>query len=219
MTGGPLDLKVRPTSEEDYTAAKEYIDRHRGLWMAQLLDGGHELMEHLRAAGYRVPPADAGWTADTVGADVADGEIAVLSRLKETQAIVAKMRRFGEPLCSMLDIWGYRLVVGEGRSIDRVAQIVALFWTTPSEQELLLRNGELRFPWWRDYRSQSHAGLSPIVSSSYDDAIHINRKASFGIAEFQVMTDDLYRRAHCQSFLEESHDRYVAERARLFRDR
>jgi hypothetical protein len=98
-----------------------------------------------------------------------------------------------------------------------VAQAVAVLWATPTDEDLLLRNGELRFPWWRDYRLRSHAAVSPVSSSRYDEAVHVNRRAPFGIAEVQVMTDDLHRRAYCDSSRDESHDRYAAERAKLFR--
>lgn len=217
VTGGPLDLRLCPTSEEDYAAVGEYIKLHREAWQAQLIEGADELIAHLRAAaGHSILPRDARSTAVPGRVGVTAGEIVLMSRVKEGAAIIAKMRRFGEPLSSMLDIWGYRLIVGPGGSIDQVAQAVAVFWTTPSDDELLLRNGELHFPWWRDYRLQSHAGLSPIAPSSYDDAIHINRRAGFGIAEFQVMIDDLYRRAYSDPSREESHDRYVAKRAKLF---
>lgn len=216
MTGRALDLRRRPTSDEDYAAAEAYMALHRAEWQAQLLEGERELASRLLEAGYRVlSPSDRlGVIAGSD--DLTESEIMLVSRLKEPEAVVAKMRRFGEPLCSMLDIWGYRLIVGNGGSIDGPAEAVGRFWSTPSDAELLLRNGQLQFSWWRDYRLRSHAGLSPVASFRYDDAIHLNRRASFGIAELQVMTYDLYRRAHCDSSRDESHERYVTERARLF---
>jgi hypothetical protein len=216
MSGGPLDLRRRPTSDDDYAAARAYMDLHRPVWEAQLLDGERELASHLRASGHRVlSPGDRpGVIAGIDG--LVEGEVMLVGRLKEPEAVVAKMRRFREPLCSMLDIWGYRLIVGTGGSIDGAAEAVGRLWSTPSDAELLLRNGELQFSWWRDYRLRSHAGLSPIASFRYDDAIHVNRRASYGIAEFQVMTYDLYRRAYCDPSRDESHERYVTERSRLF---
>jgi hypothetical protein len=70
----------------------------------------------------------------------------------------------------------------------------------------------MQFAWWRDYRLKNHVGLSPFAARGYDDAIHVNRRAPFGIVEVQVMTADLYRRVHCEPGREESHEGYVRRR-------
>lgn len=158
------------------------------------------------------PNAMAGY--GTLGA----GEVMVSSRLKDTDAIVSKMRRFSEPLRVMLDVWGYRSVVASSVELDQVSARCAELWATPAPNELLLRHGRLQFDWWRDYRRREHAGLSAATTAHYDEAVHINRKAPFGIVEVQVMTLDLYRRVHGDARSEDSHDRFVARRKRLFRD-
>jgi len=70
-----------------------------------------------------------------------------------------------------------------------------------------------------DYRRRDHAGLSAATTNNYDQAVHLNRKPPFGIAEIQVMTFDLYRRVHCDPASADSHDAFVARREQLLRDR
>jgi hypothetical protein len=173
-------------------------------------------MGHLEDAGYTPAVADHGHTVAAKGRGAR--ELMVSARLKDTAAIVAKMRRFGEPLRVMLDIWGYRVVVPRNEDLDDLAKCCADLWATPAPEELLLRHGELQFDWWRDYRLRNHAGLSPATTDRYDQAIHLNRKAPFGIVEIQVMTQDLYIRAHGDPTSEDSHDHFVARREALFRD-
>jgi len=127
------------------------------------------------------------------------------------------MRRFGEPLRVMLDTWGYRVVVASEDALDAVADQCTALWMAPAPAELLLRHGELQFEPWRDYRRRDHAGLSAATTSRYDQAIHLNRRAPFGIVEIQVMTSDLYRRVHCNPASEDSHDSFVARRQALLR--
>ncbi|MGH8886936.1 MAG: hypothetical protein ACRDYA_23660 [Egibacteraceae bacterium] len=74
------------------------------------------------------------------------------------------------------------------------------------DEELLLRNGAMQSAWWRNYRLKNHVGLSPFAARGYDDAVHVNRRAPFGIVEVQVMTADLHRRVHCEPGREESHE-------------
>ena len=139
-------------------------------------------------------------------------------RVKQTDAIVAKMRRFGEPLRVMLDIFGFRVVVAAEEDLDAVAERCAELWATPTPAELLLRHGALQFDWWRDYGKRSHAGLSGATTAGYDQAVHLNRRTPFGIAEIQVLTVGLFRRVHCDPASTDSHDRFVARREALFRD-
>ncbi|WP_154677309.1 nucleotidyltransferase family protein [Parafrankia discariae] len=143
--------------------------------------------------------------------------VIVDARLKDDESVIAKMRRFGEPLRVMLDVWGYRLVVASVEALETAAGCCAELWLTPDPSELLLRHGELQFAPWRDYRRRDHAGLSAATTERYDQAIHLNRKAPFGITEIQVMTFDLYRRVHCDSSSEDSHEVFVARRQALLR--
>jgi hypothetical protein len=203
---------LNPVTEADFAQVAAYISERRETWQQHLTSGLTALTDHL---------ADAGYTAHTADPrpDLGEQQVTVSARLKDTTAIVAKMRRFGEPLRVMLDIWGYRLVVPTEHDLDDVATSCAGLWKTPEPHELLLRHGELQFDWWRDYRQRNHAGLSPATTDRYDQAVHLNRKAPFGIVEIQVMTRDLYTRVHSDPTSEDSHDAFVARRQALFRDR
>ncbi len=206
-----------PVTEADFTRVDAYITARRQPWEHHLEEGMAALTGRLTAASYI--PSTAEPQTDMIGRPGALGarEVAISGRLKDTRAIVAKMRRFGEPLRVMLDIWGYRLVVATDNQLDDVAGHCAGLWEAPSPHELLLRHGELQFEWWRDYRRRNHAGLSPATTPQYDQAIHLNPKAPFGIVEIQVMTLDLYIRVHGDPTSEDSHDRFVARRQALFR--
>ncbi len=207
---------LAPLTEADFKQVEEYVRSCRHLWEQHLDEGMAALTGHLAAAGYTPFTAE---QRDLNGRPGALGarEVVASGRLKDTTAIVAKARRFGEPLRVMLDVWGYRLVVATERELDDVAAACARLWATPTPKELLLRHGELQFDWWRDYRQRNHAGLSPATTAGYDQAVHLNRKAPFGIVEFQVMTLGLYLRVHGDPASEDSHDRFVARRQALFR--
>jgi hypothetical protein len=212
------DLRaLTPVTEDDYARVLEFLEAERGTWERLTAAGLQELIDHLSAAGYQ--PYAAEERADVaVGHGILDSaEVVVSCRLKDSQAIVAKMRRFGEPLRLMLDVWGYRAIVAAEHELDDVAKNCAGLWETPATAELLLRHGELQFDWWRDYRRRDHAGLSAATTPHYDQAIHLNRRAPFGIVEIQVLTLDLDRRAHCDPTSADSHDQLVARRQELFR--
>ena len=208
---------VSPVTEEDYARIRDYLVAHRDQWEARLGSGLRELTGFLGAAGYLAetgiqrPETMAG--RGDLGPDV----VVVSGRLKDTQAVLGKMRRFGEPLRVMLDLWGYRVLVATEEALDAVAQTCTGLWSTPQPSELLLRHGQLQFAPWRDYRKRDHAGLSAATTAHYDQAIHLNRKAPFGIVEIQVLTFDLYRRVHCGMSSEDSHDAFVARRQALLR--
>lgn len=204
-----------PRSEQDYVDAAHHIEESRATWLRDLVAGQTLLAHTLAAAGH--PPLSEDETSAVFGCHLvhAHPNVALGCRLKATEAIIAKMRRFGEPLKSMLDIFGFRIVVGTGGSLDAIEECIAAVWADPSAEQMLLRNGGLQFPPRRDYRSRVHAGLSPTSSQAYDDAIHVNRYAGFGMAEIQVMSIDLFRRIHCHGPSDVSHESYVAKRARL----
>lgn len=194
---------VAPVTEADYEAVRAHIAACRAEWETELDVGLAELVSHLTPAGHVV--------VESLG----QGEVAVSGRVKSTDAIVSKMRRYGEPLRVMLDVFGFRVVVPGSEELDAVAQRCAELWETPAAHELLLRHGALQFDWWRDYRKRNHAGLSAATTTGYDEAIHLNRRAPFGIVEIQVLTRELFRRAHCDSG-DDSHDQFVARRNALF---
>lgn len=208
---------LSPATDDDYARVLDHVTSHRAGWQSQLASGLHALIDHLNEAGYRSftdserPDSMAGRRG------IESGAVVVSARLKDSHALVAKMRRFGEPLRVMLDIWGYRVVVASEEALDTVARCCAALWLTPAPAELLLRHGELQFEAWRDYRRRDHAGLSAATTAHYDQAIHLNRKAPFGIVEIQVLTYDLYRRVHCDPASEDSHDAFVARRQALLR--
>ncbi|MGH8902893.1 MAG: hypothetical protein ACRDYA_14795 [Egibacteraceae bacterium] len=199
-----------PRTGADHDAAGAHLEDRRPEWAELLHDGKTFMAERLAEHGYEVISVQ---TAEPLTAQSALEAPATLlqGRLKKVGAILGKMRRFGEPLSAMLDIWGYRLITPG--DLDKMARIVAGMWETPSDEELRLRNGAMQFAWWRDYRLKDHVGLSPFTARGYDDAVHINRRAPFGIVEAQVMTADLYRRAHCEPGREERHEGYVRRRA------
>ena len=117
----------------------------------------------------------------------------------------------------MLDIWGIRLVVPDIDSLESAAPLVLTHWADVPERQLMLRGGEMRFAPVRDYRTQDHLGRSGATSLSYDQAVHVNRRAPFGVVEIQVMTHDLFLRAFQAQGLDESHRRFAQRRTRALR--
>jgi len=100
-----------PVTAEDY-ARSTTIVAGRAAWELHLGSGLREIVGYLAAAGYA--PATAEQRPEAAagrGGAIGAGEVVVSGRLKETQAILAKMRRYGEPLRVMLDVWGYRVVI------------------------------------------------------------------------------------------------------------
>ena len=140
-------------------------------------------------------------------------EVLLQCRLKQIPKIIRKMQRFGEPLKSMLDIWGFRIVVPTAGHIDPILTICKGLWHSPTSDDLLLRNGGLQFPALRDYRFHNHSGFSPATSSNYDDAVHLNRRTDFGLCEIQVMSEDLYHRAFRSKTFQESHIKFAIRRS------
>ncbi|WP_239345567.1 MULTISPECIES: hypothetical protein [unclassified Frankia] len=207
---------LSPVTEDDYANVLGHLVSHRDEWTAQLRAGQRDLADHLGTAGYKSFLAEERPNTMDGNGDIEPGTVVVDARLKEAHAVVAKMRRFGEPLRVMLDVWGYRLVIASEDALEAVATCCEALWLTPEPSELLLRHGELQFAPWRDYRQRDHAGLSAATTNNYDQAIHLNRKAPFGIVEIQVLTFDLYRRVHCDPASEDSHDNFVARRQALF---
>jgi len=127
------------------------------------------------------------------------------------------MARFGEELCCMLDIWGIRLVVLDVDALDGVAPLVQSQWADVPERQLMLRGGQMRFAPVRDYRTKEHVGRSNATSFNYDEAVHVNRRAPFGVIEIQVMTHDLFLRAFRAQGREESHRQFAQRRTQTLR--
>jgi hypothetical protein len=208
---------LEPVTEADFTRVADHVTACRQAWERHLRQGLAELIRHLVGAGYEPFTVERQPNGTGRAGALGSQEVMLSARLKDTSAIIAKMRRFGEPLRVMLDIWGYRVMVATEQELDQVAGCCAELWDTPNPEELLLRHGQLQFHWWRDYRQRSHAGLSPATTPRYDHAIHLNRRAPFGIVEIQVMTVDLYARVHGHSTTEDSHDQFTARRQELLR--
>jgi hypothetical protein len=209
---------LAPVTDGDFETVRAYVAAQRAGWESDLTSALGELTAHLVQAGYLVLEGAQRSAVMTGRGTLAGGEVVASGRVKQTDAIVAKMRRFGEPLRVILDVFGFRVVVASDDDLDAVAGRCAELWATPTPTELLLRHGALQFGWWRDYRKRNHAGLSGATTAGYDEAIHLNRRAPFGIAEIQVLTIGLFRRVYCDPVGEDSHDRYVARRESLFRD-
>ncbi len=212
------DLRdLLPVTDDDYASVLDYLVSHHDEWENELRSGWRDLAAHLTTKGYTAFLAtDSPGTMAGLGT-IEPGTVIVDARLKNAESVVSKMRRFGEPLRVMLDVWGYRLLVAAVEDLDAVAQGCTDLWSTPEPSELLLRHGKLQFEPWRDYRRRDHAGLSAATTNHYDQAIHLNRKAPFGIVEIQVLTFDLYRRVHCDPASEDSHDSFVARREAILR--
>ncbi len=208
---------LSPVTEDDYVRVLDYLTARKPEWESELQSGLAGLAGHLATNGYpAVTPIERPDLAIGRG-DIEPTTVLVSARLKDPEAVIAKMRRFGEPLRVMLDVWGYRLVVATEQALETVANLCTGLWSAPAPAELLLRHGALQFEPWRDYRRRDHAGLSAATTDRYDQAIHLNRKAPFGITEIQVMTFELYRRAHCDPTSTDSHDAFVARREALLR--
>jgi hypothetical protein len=203
-------------SQSDYNRLSQSINFFRSNWIQQLEDGKIAISTLLQEKDYFIVEGDKRSLVLTGQRALAPNEIAITSRLKETDAIIAKMQRFGESLANMLDVWGYRIVVHDEFHLERVTEMLKGLWNTPTKDELLLRHGALQFEWLRDYRKKSHVGLSDATSLRYDYAIHMNRRASFGICEIQVMTEDLYKRACVGSPQDEAHQQYAHRRNQIF---
>jgi len=208
-----------PDAEDVFGVVADYLTDNTARWESNLDSGLAGLVVHLDTAGYRPVLAAARPELAAGRGALGTREVLLSARVKTPDAIVAKMRRFSEPLRVMLDRWGYRIVVADDTALSEVADTCEHLWDTPTPNELLLRNGALQFSARRDYRKRDHAGLSAATTNSYDQAVHLNRKPSFGIVEIQVMTFDLYRRVHCDPISADSHDTYVARREELLRER
>ena len=75
----------------------------------------------------------------------------------------------------------------------------------------------MRFAPVRDYRTKEHPGRSGATSLNYDEAVHVNRRAPFGVVEVQAMTHDLFLRAFQARGLDESHRRFARRRTGALR--
>jgi hypothetical protein len=210
---------LRPTSETDYRRVEQAIRGQRAAWVACLRGARKELKLVLKGIGLR--ELDGGERAESAAGRLLPPESYLLfSRLKSPEAILRKMARFGEELCCMLDIWGIRLVVTDAESLDAVAKLAEACWRNVPERQLMLRGGQMRFPPVRDYRArEQHVGRSGATSLNYNEAVHVNRRAPFGVVEIQVMTHDLFLRAFRAQGLEESHRRFAHRRARALSKR
>lgn len=206
--------RLVPADESGYRAVEAAIRRVHSQWGTFLTEAQAELETAITRWHFRLVTEGERDEVLRGKRDLLPAEAVVAARLKTTEAIVGKMRRFGEPLFNMLDIWGYRVIVRDTESLEKVLPVVAGMWSTPDPEELALRGGTLQFDWLRDYRARTHAGLSDATSSRYDEAVHVNRRVSFGVVEVQVVTVDLYRRAYVGTG-EEAHTNFVTRRRAL----
>ena len=218
LTSGIPDAlsMLRPASEADYRKIELEIRRQRAAWVGHLRVARREMKLVLERRGLRELRGGER-EASVNGGSLPPESYFLLSRLKSSGAILRKMARFGEELCCMLDIWGIRLVVPDIDSLESAAPLVLTHWADVPERQLMLRGGEMRFAPVRDYRTQDHLGRSGATSLSYDQAVHVNRRAPFGVVEIQVMTHDLFLRAFQAQGLDESHRRFAQRRTRALR--
>ena len=207
---------LRPASDADYRTIELEIRRQRAAWVGHLRVARREMKLALGRGGLRELRGGER-EASFNGGHLPPESYLLLSRLKSSEAILRKMARFGEELCCMLDIWGIRLVVPDIEALDGVATLVQTHWADVPQRQLMLRGGEMRFAPVRDYRTKVHPGRSSATSLNYDEAVHVNRRAPFGVVEIQVMTHDLFLRAFQDQGLEESHQRFAQRRTRALR--
>jgi len=207
---------LRPAGEADYRNVELKIRKQRAVWAGHLRSARQETKLVLDRTGFCELRGNARRESIN-GRPLPPGSYLLLSRLKSSEAILRKMARFGEELCCMLDIWGIRLVVPDANSLDQIGRLAQAQWKDVPERQLMLRGGQMRFAPVRDYRATAHLGRSEATSSAYDQAIHVNRRAPFGVVEIQVMTQDLFLRAFQARGLEESHRRFAHRRTRAER--
>lgn len=140
----------------------------------------------------------------------------ISSRLKKEKAIKAKMARFGEPKDKILDMIGHRIIVSNLSQLERTVQKLRKIGQAPSKSQMLLRNGQLQFPWLRDYRSKTHKGRSSLTSPYYNEAVHFNRIINGMICEIQVLTYHLYVKAFVNRSGGLAHAQFARRRTRKF---
>jgi hypothetical protein len=207
---------LRPASDADYRKIEMEIRRQRAAWVGHLRVARREMKLLVDSAGLR--ELRGGDRTESVnGGPLPPASYLLLSRLKSPEALLRKMTRFGEELCCMLDIWGIRLVVPGIDALDDAARLAQAHWVDVPERQLMLRGGQVRFAPVRDYRANEHVGRSGATSVNYDEAVHVNRRAPFGVVEIQVVTHDLFLRAFHAQGLEESHRRFAQRRTRALR--
>jgi hypothetical protein len=206
-----------PNSQAHYSRITEYININRTNWLNNLKQERSAIERELYKVNYTLVQGHDRALFLKGQNFLSPKQVVIASRLKTTQAIIKKMQRFDEPLVNMLDIWGHRIIVSNLSSLDNISRILQELWETPSNSELLLRHGTLKFDWLRDYRKKVHAGLSDLTSMKYDEAVHINRRTQSNICELQIMTEDLYKRAFMNKNGDEAHKQFAARRTRRFK--
>ena len=136
-------------------------------------------------------------------------------RAKKSAAIIKKMERFNEDLNEILDIYALRLILPSVDLLDKVSkEIKNGLWKNPTKKEMTIRGGKLSFSSFRDYRKRDWPGVSPLTGQGYDNAIHMNRKTEFCIAEIQIVTRDLYDRYYGDK--EEGHKKFKKRQEKYF---
>jgi hypothetical protein len=206
---------LEPSSHADFDRVKAYVDRCRQGWLIELRAARRELQDHLVESGWCIVSGRERGDALRDHYRLEGREVVVQGRLKKPDRIVEKMSRFNEALVTMLDLWGFRILVAGEAWIDRCVADVERLWATPTSDQLLLRRGTLAFPPKRDYRHSDHAGRSAATSDRYDEAVHINRRRRSGVCEIQVMSHDLFARAFLSDRADEGHRRFAHRRRQL----
>jgi hypothetical protein len=201
----PADLVER-------SALMRELQLVRPQWHRELTGGRAHLTKFLRERGIAIVSGVDRAHIMRGAVSLPNGHALLFARLKTTAATMRKMARHRESLREMLDIWGYRIVVPDKFALDAVATAMAQLWSPPTRAQMTLRGGTLLFESIRDYRAKQHKGLSPATANTYDNAIHINRAAPWGICEIQVLTLELYLRAFKKSGLAEDHSKYARRR-------
>lgn len=208
----PSIARLAPQGPTEYAHIADALYEVRPQWRQAFRAARVELEHHLGERGWVVLRGSQRGLVLRRQKHLAATEIVLMSRLKTVEALMGKMGRYGEPVGDMLDIWGFRITTADQATLDQVAAAVGNVWEKPSVTDLLLRGGDLAFQARRDYRHKTHTGMAPSTSFRYDEAIHINRRTTFGIVEIQVLTEDLYRRAFLSISRDEAHGQFVRRR-------
>lgn len=216
LEGIPDNVSEFPfKNNQDLTYISKFIAKATRLWIHNLVTSRSELEHYLEISGYQIIQAGSRLKVLDGKRSLQKNEVVLISRLKKKTAIIAKMNRFGDLLRNILDIWGYRIIVQNEAELEKMSKLMQAFWEIPSKKDLALRRGKLQYNWLRDYRKKDFKGLSPASSDTYDNAIHLNRRLNFGVGEFQIVTQELYRRAFLNQAGKDAHAQFAKRRSKL----
>jgi hypothetical protein len=204
----------------DMTSAE--IDNSIGMWAKRQMFAKQcawSLSNVLHNAGYEISGVVEVGLRSLSGSPISQldpSSVVIQCRAKDNISIIEKLSRFGESLSEMLDLVGLRVIAADISAVAKLGnEIRTNFGCEPLSKEMTLRGGTLLFPAFRDYRKRDWPGVSPVTSSGYQDAIHINRKLEARVIEVQVMTRSLFNK-YVSRVAEESHEKFKLRQAAYY---